>query len=218
MLGFRRWSTQLPQYLYEAGWAASGEMIAIVQPRRVAAITVATRVADEMGSVLGHRCGYTIRFEDCCSAATRVRFMTDGLLVREMMDDPLLTRYTVVMLDEAHERTLNSDICIGLLRKIAKIRKDLRLIIASATLDAVKFRDFFAPPNGDDDVTAAILSVEGRQYPVEILYSLDPVPDYVKATVETAIKIHLQEREGDILAFLTGNNALVQITFKFIQM
>ena len=94
--------------------------------------------------------------------------MTDGLLVREIMDDPLLSKYTVVMLDEAHERTLNNDICVGLLRKITQKRKDLRLIIASATLDAVKFRDFFAPPSpdgsDDHDVKAAILSVEGRQY------------------------------------------------------
>ena len=140
--------------------------------------------------------------------------MTDGLLVREIMDDPLLSKYTVVMLDEAHERTLNNDICVGLLRKITQKRKDLRLIIASATLDAVKFRDFFAPPSSssspdgsdDHDAKAAILSVEGRQYPVEILYSLDPIPDYVKGTVETAVKIHQNEREGDILAFLTGKS------------
>ena len=146
------------------------------------------------------------RFEDCSSAATRIRFMTDGLLVREIMDDPLLSKYTVILLDEAHERTLYNDICIGLLRKITLKRKDLKLIIASATLDAVKFRDFFAPPDTESDVTGAILSVEGRQYPVEILYSLDPVPDYVKATVETVLKIHFTEKEGDILTFLTGGS------------
>ena len=145
--------------------------------------------------------------------------MTDGLLVREMLDDPLLSKYSVIVLDEAHERTLYNDTCVGLLRKIAQRRPDLKIIIASATLDAVKSRDFFCGGDssanqrgggGDNGAKnsgvdgGAILSVEGRQFPVEILYALDPVPDYVKATVETVMKIHCYEKEGDILAFLTG--------------
>ena len=195
-------STQIPQYLYESGWLGVNQLVGVVQPRRMAAVTVATRVAEELGTIIGHRVGYAIRFEECSSNATRIRFITDGLLVREIMDDPLLSKYTVIMLDEAHERTLYNDICIGLLRKITQQRKDLKLIISSATLDAEKFRDFFAPRGSG--VKGAILSVEGRRYPVEILYCLDPVPDYVKATVETAMKIHLTENEGDILAFLTG--------------
>ena len=144
--------------------------------------------------------------------------MTDGLLVREMLDDPLLSKYSVIVLDEAHERTLYNDICVGLLRKIAQRRPDLKIIIASATLDAVKFRDFFCGDSGANQRGGggdngaknsgvgggAILSVEGRQFPVEILYALDPVPNYVKATVETVMKIHCYEKEGDILAFLTG--------------
>ena len=204
-------STQIPQYLYESGWLGDNQLVGVVQPRRMAAVTVATRVAEELGTVIGHRVGYAIRFEDCSSSATRIRFITDGLLVREIMDDPLLSKYTVIMLDEAHERTLYNDICIGLLRKITQKRTDLKLIISSATLDAEKFRDFFAPPGGS--TKGAILSVEGRRYPVEILYSLDPVPDYVKATVETVMKIHLTEKEGDILAFLTGSRTVNHFEF-----
>lgn len=130
-------STQVPQYLAEAGWTAEGRVVGVTQPRRVAAVTVAGRVADERGAVLGHEVGYCIRFDDCTDPlATRIKFLTDGMLVREMMVDPLLTKYSVIMLDEAHERTLYTDIAIGLLKKIQKKRGDLRLIVASATLDA----------------------------------------------------------------------------------
>ncbi|KAM4832759.1 putative ATP-dependent RNA helicase DHX35 isoform X3 [Urocitellus parryii] len=130
-------STQIPQYLAEAGWTAEGRVVGITQPRRVAAVTVAGRVAEERGAVLGHEVGYCIRFDDCTDPlATRIKFLTDGMLVREMMVDPLLTKYSVIMLDEAHERTLYTDIAIGLLKKIQKKRGDLRLIVASATLDA----------------------------------------------------------------------------------
>ncbi|KAM6341052.1 putative ATP-dependent RNA helicase DHX35 isoform 3-T4 [Alca torda] len=130
-------STQIPQYLAEAGWTAEGRVVGVTQPRRVAAVSVAGRVADERGAVLGHEVGYCIRFDDCTDPqATRIKFLTDGMLVREMMADPLLTRYSVLMLDEAHERTLYTDIAIGLLKKVQKKRGDLRLIVASATLDA----------------------------------------------------------------------------------
>ncbi|XP_024598980.1 probable ATP-dependent RNA helicase DHX35 isoform X3 [Neophocaena asiaeorientalis asiaeorientalis] len=130
-------STQIPQYLAEAGWTAEGRVVGVTQPRRVAAVTVAGRVAEERGAVLGHEVGYCIRFDDCTNPlATRIKFLTDGMLVREMMVDPLLTKYSAIMLDEAHERTLYTDIAIGLLKKIQKKRGDLRLIVASATLDA----------------------------------------------------------------------------------
>lgn len=200
-------STQIPQYLLEAGWAAGGRVVAITQPRRVAAITVATRVADERGTKIGQDVGYAVRFEDCCdSARTRLKFLTDGLLVREMMSDPLLSKYSVVMLDEAHERSLNTDIVIGLLKKIQKKRPELRIIVASATLDAAKVYEFFNT-NKDSDRskdTVAALSVEGRTFPVDVFYAIDPVPDYIKATVETVMKIHHTEGNGDVLAFLTG--------------
>ncbi|XP_010165678.1 probable ATP-dependent RNA helicase DHX35, partial [Antrostomus carolinensis] len=200
-------STQIPQYLAEAGWTAEGRVVGVTQPRRVAAVTVAGRVADERGAVLGHEVGYCIRFDDCTDPqATRIKFLTDGMLVREMMADPLLTRYSVLMLDEAHERTLYTDIAIGLLKKVQKKRGDLRLIVASATLDAEKFRDFFNQNETGDPSkdTSVILTVEGRTFPVDIFYIQSPVPDYIKSTVETAMKIHQMENDGDILAFLTG--------------
>ncbi|XP_036041717.1 probable ATP-dependent RNA helicase DHX35 isoform X2 [Onychomys torridus] len=200
-------STQIPQYLAEAGWTAEGRVVGVTQPRRVAAVTVAGRVADERGAVLGHEVGYCIRFDDCTDPlATRIKFLTDGMLVREMMVDPLLTKYSVIMLDEAHERTLYTDIAIGLLKKIQKKRGDLRLIVASATLDAEKFQDFFNQNETSDPArdTCVILTVEGRTFPVDIFYLQSPVPDYIKATVDTVVKIHQTEGDGDILAFLTG--------------
>ncbi|XP_054429730.1 probable ATP-dependent RNA helicase DHX35 [Pteronotus mesoamericanus] len=200
-------STQIPQYLAEAGWTAEGRVVGVTQPRRVAAVTVAGRVADERGAVLGHEVGYCIRFDDCTDPlATRIKFLTDGMLVREMMVDPLLTKYSAIMLDEAHERTLYTDIAIGLLKKIQKKRGDLRLIVASATLDAEKFRDFFNQNETGDPTrdTCVILTVEGRTFPVDIFYLQSPVPDYIKSAVETVMKIHQTEGDGDILAFLTG--------------
>ncbi|KAK0130794.1 putative ATP-dependent RNA helicase DHX35 [Merluccius polli] len=236
-------TTQIPQYLLEAGWAAEGRVIGVTQPRRVAAISVANRVAEERGALLGHEVGYTIRFDDCSDPqATRIKFLTDGMLVREMMADPLLKKYrycnmllhssiaqkkqsnfylycrlflipSVLMLDEAHERTLYTDIAIGLLKKIQKKRRELRLIVASATLDAKKFQEFFnlnetADPNKD---TCGILTVEGRTFPVDMFYTISPVPDYVKATVETVMKIHETEDDGDVLAFLTGQEEVEKV-------
>uniref|UniRef100_A0A8B9V7K3 RNA helicase n=1 Tax=Anas zonorhyncha TaxID=75864 RepID=A0A8B9V7K3_9AVES len=196
-------STQIPQYLAEAGWTAEGRVVGVTQPRRVAAVSVAGRVADERGAVLGHEVGYCIRFDDCTDPqATRIKFLTDGMLVREMMADPLLTRYSVLMLDE-----------------IQKKRGDLRLIVASATLDAEKFRDFFNQNDTGDPSkdTSVILTVEGRTFPVDIFYLQSPVPDYVKSTVETAMKIHQMENDGDILAFLTGQEEVETVVSMLIE-
>ncbi|XP_036041718.1 probable ATP-dependent RNA helicase DHX35 isoform X3 [Onychomys torridus] len=213
-------STQIPQYLAEAGWTAEGRVVGVTQPRRVAAVTVAGRVADERGAVLGHEVGYCIRFDDCTDPlATRIKFLTDGMLVREMMVDPLLTKYSVIMLDEAHERTLYTDIAIGLLKKIQKKRGDLRLIVASATLDAEKFQDFFNQNETSDPArdTCVILTVEGRTFPVDIFYLQSPVPDYIKATVDTVVKIHQTEGDGDILAFLTGQEEVETVVSMLIE-
>ncbi|XP_068707056.1 probable ATP-dependent RNA helicase DHX35 [Montipora foliosa] len=202
-------STQIPQYLHESGWTSEKWRICITQPRRVAVVTVATRVAEERGAFVGDEVGYCIRFDDCYNPeTTRVKFVTDGVLLRETMNDPLLSQYSVIMLDEAHERTLHTDIMIGLLKKIKKKRKDLRIIVSSATLDAEMFRDFFNTNITSDrnKDTAAILSVKGRSYPVDIHYTLSPVPDYLKTTVDTVMGIHKQESQGDILAFLTGQD------------
>jgi len=202
-------STQIPQYLLEAGWAADNRTIAVTEPRRVAAITVAKRVAEECGAVLGDKVGYAVRFDDRSDlSVTKLKFLTDGLLIREMMSDPLLSRYSVVMLDEAHERSLCTDVVIGLLKKIQRRRPELRIIVTSATLDAEKVRDFFAlNESGTVDTSdVAVLSIEGRTFPVDIFYSLDPVPDYIQATVATVMKIHVGEPAGDVLCFLTGQD------------
>ncbi|XP_047663327.1 probable ATP-dependent RNA helicase DHX35 [Tachysurus fulvidraco] len=186
-------STQVPQYLLEAGWAAEGKVIGVTQPRRVAATSVAARVAEERGAFLGHEVGYTIRFDDCSDPqATRIKFLTDGMLVREMMADPLLKKYS---------------------SQIQRKRGDLRLIVASATLDAKKFQDFFnLNESGDPSKdTCGILSVEGRTFPVDVFYTVSPVPDYVKATVETVLKIHEAEDDGDVLAFLTGQEEVEKV-------
>lgn len=202
-------STQIPQYLIEAGWAAGGRVVAVTEPRRVAAITVATRVAEEHGSVLGDEVGFAVRFDSRCNQSrTRLKFVTDGLLIREMMSDPLLSNYSVIMLDEAHERSLCTDIVIGLVKKIQRRRPELRVIVASATLDAEKVRDFFntnvtGDPSKDD---VAVLSVEGRMFSIDVFYSLDPVPDFVQATIDTVKKIHHSEPAGDVLVFLTGQD------------
>ncbi|KAL3087235.1 hypothetical protein niasHT_016655 [Heterodera trifolii] len=203
-------STQLPQYLTEFGWAENGRRICITQPRRVAAISLASRVADEMMCRLGDAVGYSVRFDECISARTHIKFVTDGILLRELMSDPLLQAYSVVIVDEAHERSVNTDLIIGFLRKIVAIRDDLRVIISSATIEAELFRDFFElndnPQQKPDKNTATIISVEGRMFPVTTFYTKVGVPDYVQTTVETVLRLHDEEPPGDILAFLTGQD------------
>ncbi|XP_076470144.1 putative ATP-dependent RNA helicase DHX35 isoform X2 [Babylonia areolata] len=213
-------STQIPQYLLEAGWGAENHVIGVTQPRRVAAITVASRIADERGSILGDEVGYLIRFDNCCDpATTKILFMTDGMMIREIMQDPLLSKYSVILLDEAHERALNTDIILGLLRKIQKKRSDLKLVVASATLDAEEMKSFFNyNETGDPEKdTAAVMTVEGREYPVDIHYSIDPLPDYVKGTVDTVMKIHFNEKPGDVLVFLTGMEEVDRVVRMLIE-
>ncbi|XP_042502453.1 probable pre-mRNA-splicing factor ATP-dependent RNA helicase DEAH9 isoform X3 [Macadamia integrifolia] len=209
-------TTQIPQFLKEAGWAEGGRMIACTQPRRLAVQAVASRVAEEMGVKLGEEVGYTIRFEDLTDQnVTRIKFLTDGVLLREMMDDPLLTRYSVIMVDEAHERSISTDILLGLLKKIQRRRPELRLIIASATIEAKSMSDFFCNSKrrkgqGSNEhgprPEPAILSVEGRGYNVQVHYLEEPVSDYLQAAVSTVLLIHDQEPMGDILVFLTGQD------------
>lgn len=155
-------TTQIPQCCVEwvREYSANKKGVACTQPRRVAAMSVAARVADEMDVVLGQEVGYSIRFEDCSSAKTILKYLTDGMLLREAMSDPLLENYSCLVLDEAHERTLATDILMGLLKEIAKQRQDLKIIVMSATLDAGKFQDYF------DKVP--LFSIPGRTFPVEI--------------------------------------------------
>ena len=207
-------STQIPQYLYESGWTNENNIIGVTQPRRVAVTTVASRVAEEMGTFIGQEVGYAIRFDDCSDKSlTKIKYMTDGYLVREMMSDPLLSKYSVIMLDEVHERTLYTDIVIGLLKKILKTRHDLHLIISSATLDANTFQQFFnlkSYLNKKDDTTC-IINIEGKSFPVDVFYLQSSVPNYVKACVETVLEIHKNEGDGDILVFLTGQDEVENI-------
>jgi ATP-dependent RNA helicase DHX8/PRP22 len=135
-------TTQMTQYLAEAGFTIRGK-IGCTQPRRVAAMSVAKRVAEEFGCRLGQEVGYTIRFEDCTTNETVIKYMTDGMLLRECLIDSDLKNYSVIMLDEAHERTINTDVLFGLLKEGVKKRPDLKLIVTSATLDAVKFSQYF---------------------------------------------------------------------------
>ncbi|XP_043488976.1 probable ATP-dependent RNA helicase DHX35 [Polistes fuscatus] len=199
-------STQLPQYLLEAGWCEDGKIIGITEPRRVAATSLASRVADERNCIFGTEVGYCIRFDDCTNESTKIKYMTEGILLRELMSDPLLTTYAIIVLDEVHERTLMTDIIMGLLKKIIRKRKSLKIVVSSATVDAEQLRDFFNMNTTKDSSkdTAVIMSVEGRLYPVDIFYVREPVPNYVTSVVDTALKIHEVEEPGDILAFLTG--------------
>ncbi|CAM9160360.1 unnamed protein product [Choristocarpus tenellus] len=199
-------TTQIPQYLHEAGWTAGNRAVVCTQPRRVAALTVAARVAEEMGARMGEEVGYAVRFDIRAGARTKVKFCTDGMLFREMMLDPLLSAYSVVMLDEAHERTIYNDILFGLLKKVMRKRKELRVIVASATLDAEEFLEFFETDrsNNGEGNTATIMSIVGRQHPVDVLYAQKPVSNYIQAAVDTALAIHASEPVGDILIFLPG--------------
>ncbi|XP_066316918.1 probable pre-mRNA-splicing factor ATP-dependent RNA helicase DEAH9 isoform X1 [Miscanthus floridulus] len=209
-------STQIPQYLKEAGWADGGRLIGCTQPRRLAVQTVASRVAEEVGVKLGEEVGYTIRFEDQTNPGmTMIKFLTDGVLIREMMEDPLLTKYSVIMVDEAHERSISTDMLLGLLKKIQRRRPELRLIISSATIEARSMSSFFnirrknSLLGSSDDLPSpepAILSVEGKGYTVEIHYVEEPVSDYLQAVVNTVLLSHEKEPPGDILVFLTGQD------------
>ncbi|RDW80841.1 ATP-dependent RNA helicase DHX8 [Coleophoma crateriformis] len=192
-------TTQLTQYLAEAGFANDG-LIGCTQPRRVAAMSVAKRVAEEVGCELGQEVGYTIRFEDCTSPATKIQYMTDGMLQRQILMDPDLKRYSVIMLDEAHERTIATDVLFALLKKTLKRRPDLKVIVTSATLDADKFSAYFNE--------CPIFSIPGRTFPVEVMYSREPESDYLDAALVTVMQIHLTEPPGDILLFLTGQEEI----------
>ncbi|GFR16083.1 pre-mRNA-splicing factor ATP-dependent RNA helicase DHX16 [Trichonephila clavata] len=193
-------TTQIPQYLYEAGYTKGNKKIGCTQPRRVAAMSVAARVAEEISVKLGNEVGYSIRFEDCTSERTILKYMTDGMLLREFLSEPDLSSYSVVIVDEAHERTLHTDILFGLVKDIARFRPDLKLLISSATLDAEKFSQFF------DD--APIFRIPGRRFPVDIFYTKAPEADYLDACVVTVLQIHFTQPLGDILVFLTGQEEI----------
>lgn len=201
-------TTQIPQYLVEAGYTNDGKKIGCTQPRRVAAMSVAARVSEEMNTKIGREVGYSIRFEDCTSEKTIIKYMTDGMLLREFLNEPDLNSYKVLIIDEAHERTLHTDILFGLVKDIAKYRKDLKILISSATLDAEKFSAYF------DD--APIFRIPGRRYPVTTYYTKSPEADYLAAAVTTTMQIHLTQPDGDILVFLTGQEEIESLQERLV--
>ncbi|KAI6128698.1 P-loop containing nucleoside triphosphate hydrolase protein [Pisolithus croceorrhizus] len=200
-------TTQLAQFLYEDGYCAHG-IIGCTQPRRVAAMSVAKRVSEEMECKLGGLVGYAIRFEDCTSAETKIKYMTDGVLQRESLNEGDLDRYSVIILDEAHERSLSTDVLMGLLKKILSRRRDLKLIVTSATMNAEKFSGFYG--------NSPTYTIPGRTFPVEIFHSKSPCEDYVDAAVKQVLQIHLSLPPGDILVFMTGQED-IEITCQVVE-
>lgn len=211
-------TTQIPQFLYEAGFGdPTGEnpgMIGVTQPRRVAAMAMASRVAREL-SLTSSRVSYQIRYDATVSPSTTIKFMTDGVLLRELATDFLLSKYSVIIIDEAHERSMNTDILIGVLSRVIKLREQmwkegtegtrpLRLIIMSATLRVGDFAEnqtlFSSPP--------PVVNVDARQHPVTIHFNRRTSTDYVREAVKKAAKIHARLPPGGILIFLTGQNEI----------
>ncbi|RCK67784.1 putative ATP-dependent RNA helicase DHR1 [Candida viswanathii] len=223
-------TTQVPQFLYEAGFGNLANklypgMIGVTQPRRVAAVSMAERVGNELGDH-SHRVGYQIRFDTTIKNegkenGTALKFMTDGVLLREMMTDFLLTKYSSIIIDEAHERNINTDILIGMLTRVMKLRrkyhnespdkfKPLKLIIMSATLRVSDFSEnsalFKNPP--------PIINVQARQYPVSIHFNKKTNYDYLDEAFKKTCKIHRKLPEGGILIFLTGQNEITTLVKK----
>ena len=206
-------TTQIPQYLHEAGYTKTemkhGEvkLVGCTQPRRVAAMSVAARVSQEVGSKLGHAVGYSIRFEDCTSEGTVIKYMTDGMLLREILDDPTLSKYAVMIVDEAHERTLHTDILLTLLKDVTRARDDFRLIISSATLDEQKFLHFFDNP--------PVFKIKGRLFHVDHKFMMsdqkNSTGNIIDSCLRTVMQIHRTEQPGDILVFLPGQEEIEEL-------
>lgn len=198
-------TTQITQFLAEEGYTkslhkdGSRRLVACTQPRRVAAMSVAKRVSEEMGVKLGEDVGYTIRFEDKTShRKTRIKYMTEGILLREILEDPSLEQYSCIIMDEAHERSLITDVLLGLFRNLLRRRRDLKLIVTSATMNADRFTGYFG--------NAPQFFIPGRTFPVEVFYSKSRCTDYVETAVKQVVTIHLANKkgDGDILVFMTG--------------
>lgn len=188
----------------------NNKCIAITLPRRMAAISVATRVSHELDCALGQEVGYHVRFDEKTGPNTLIKFLTDGMIIREMLQDPLLSRYSVVMIDDIHERTTNSDILLGLLKKIRIKRPELKLIVSSATLDAEKIEKYFN--NAEKGFESNILYIEGRVFPVDLYYLSDSCSNYVVESARLAWNIHICKKAGDILIFMTGQEEIENVT------
>ncbi|ETN37181.1 uncharacterized protein HMPREF1541_08171 [Cyphellophora europaea CBS 101466] len=200
-------TTQLTQFLYEEGYGRQG-MIGCTQPRRVAAMSVAKRVSEEMEVKLGGLVGYAIRFEDCTSDETVIKYMTDGVLLRESLTQRDLDKYSCIIMDEAHERALNTDVLMGLIKKVVARRRDLKLIVTSATMNSRRFSEFYGG--------APEFIIPGRTFPVDIQYSRSPCEDYVDSAVKQVLAIHVSQGAGDILVFMTGQED-IEVTCELVE-
>ncbi|KAI9813377.1 MAG: DEAH-box RNA helicase prp16, partial [Thelocarpon impressellum] len=200
-------TTQLTQFLHEDGYSRIG-MIGCTQPRRVAAMSVAKRVSEEMEVKLGGLVGYAIRFEDCTSRETAIKYMTDGVLLRESLVEADLDKYSCIIMDEAHERALNTDVLMGLIKKILARRRDLKLIVTSATMNSERFSNFYGG--------APEFFIPGRTFPVDVQFSRSPCEDYVDSAVKQVLAIHVSQGPGDILVFMTGQED-IEVTCELVQ-
>ncbi|WP_251359943.1 ATP-dependent RNA helicase HrpA [Kangiella sp. TOML190] len=206
-------TTQIPKICLDMGFGISGR-IGHTQPRRVAATSVARRIAEELESPLGDTVGYSVRFNDSCKDSTAVRIMTDGILLNEISQDPLLLQYQVLIIDEAHERSLNIDFILGYLKQLLSKRPDLKVIITSATIDLERFAKHFA----QHGKAAPVIEVSGRTYPVEVWYR-EPDEENPSPQVEQighAVEELMHYAAGDILVFLSGE-ADIRETAKFLR-
>ncbi len=197
-------TTQIPQIVRDSGLIDDALNVGVTQPRRIAAVSVAHRIASERGGVIGGEVAYAIRFDDRTTPQTRIKIMTDGLLLQEFRTDPALSRYGVIMVDEAHERSLNIDFTLGLLRQLIDQRRDLRVIVSSATINAAVFTGFFGADTPN-------IEVEAHTYPIEVRWR--PIGDgwgpERDAEIADAISaLHKREPAGDMLVFLTGEGEI----------
>ncbi|KAF2012316.1 P-loop containing nucleoside triphosphate hydrolase protein [Aaosphaeria arxii CBS 175.79] len=201
-------STQIVQFCRDFGLTKNGMKVGCTQPRRVAAMSVATRVAEEVGCRVGEEVGYSIRFEQKTSDKTVIKFLTDGMLLRETLTEPDLASYSVIILDEAHERSVSTDLLMGLLKDLLRLRTDLKIIISSATADSIKFSKFFSD--------APVFNIPGRRFSVDIHYTPQPEANYLQSSVSVVMQIHISQPlavpdgplSGDILVFLTGQDEI----------
>jgi RNA helicase HrpA len=194
-------TTQLPLILHEAGFGKEG-VIGITEPRRLAAISVARHVSRLFGKSVGGAVGYQVRFQDTTDPATRIKFMTDGILAREFCSDPRIKRYSVVVVDEAHERSQNVDLILGLLKDCFRRRKDFRVVVASATIDEAKFSRYFW--------NAPVVRIPGRTFPVDVVWAKKDLGEggVVSAAVDVISDIHAKGKPGDVLVFMPGESEI----------
>ena len=191
-------TTQLPKILLELGRGTHGKQIVHTQPRRIAARTVAERIASEMGVKLGDEVGYQVRFTDESSPGTRLRVVTDGILLAQIQRDPKLTRYDTIIIDEAHERSLNIDFLLGYLTALLPQRRDLKLIITSATIDSVKFQEHFEHALHEK---VPVIEVSGRTFPVQVVYEpLGTAPALMREVPGFAVGARPGDADYDELA------------------